>query len=370
MAYPSMGFSRYVRRFAGLCGGLLLAACATDSAAPGPDTPDWFGQPAPHPDLLYGYGRGTSLPDARAEALQDLGQQRSVWVRSAVESRTRRGAGEPSERSYRQQIRLHARQRLDHARRDRVAERGARFYVRWRLDLRPAWAVLAENLRAEWAGEPARIRWRGPAGLTGAPLVRRLDRALTGGGDDVREVALSLDRRDGDWIYRADGVQLPLADTLAAVDLSGYARGGLRLRAVSAAGRPLGKRLRAGRTFHLRVTGGSPGDRCTLFDLYPDGRVSVLAGNVAIQGSTWTFPPPEGERALRATTGTENEAALDRYLAVCGPGEQDLTRFRRVAAGRGLVRGEWAYAARALLAWLEERKGHAVAVRRVLTVPG
>ena len=341
---------------------------ATTEKAQTPKAPAWFGQPSESSDILFGYGQGENLSAAKNRALQGLSQQRSVWVDSTVETRTEREGG-TTERYFKQRARLRSKQRLDNAQRGKTAQRGDRYFVRWRLDLRPPASVLADRLIQQWDRPPSQINWEGSVGILQSPLAKRLKQKIKRGGGPARTVRLVLSRQEEKWAIQANGVQTTLPDILNAVTLAPYETQNLALRLLDARGRAAGKRLTAGQDFYFQIQGSTEGYYCSLFNLYPDGRVSLIFRNQPATKTTWAFPDPEGERILSAATGSPDKVALDRYMAACTPSTQHLLQFRRIEAEKGLVKGEWAHAAHKLLDWLEAQKKGQVAVQQILTVP-
>lgn len=360
----------------------LLASCVTTNDKQEADTqpvpitaPDWYGQQSTaDPDRLVGYGRGPNRDVADQKALADIGRQRESWVQSETDSRVEHKRDGNTDRYLRQRIQIQSQQRIRDARRVHTASQDGRYFVEWQVDLRPPWQILAERVLAQWRQQdqrqPGDIQWQAPKALAQARFAERLRGRLTDASQASRKrIALHLDRRDESWSVQLLGASQTIDNLFGVLDLSVYATPNLELAVSDAAGQALGQRLTAGQRFYFRLINDSTYPHCALFNVYPDGRVSLLRPPFKLANSQRIIPNPQTNIIFEAATLADDQVALDTYLAVCTAQLDKLTQFRLLRADAGFVQGQAAYQAHRLVEWLDAMDNKAVAAIEIESVP-
>ena len=362
--------------------GLLASCVAThdkheaDSQPVTIAAPDWYDQQSTaDPNHLVGYGSGPNRDAADQQALADIGRQRESWVQSEIDSRVERKRAGNTDRYLRQRIQIQSQQHIRDARRVHAASQGGRYFVEWQVDLRPPWQILAERVLAQWRQQdqrqPGDIQWQAPKALAQARFAERLRARLTDASQASRQrIPLYLDRRDESWSVQLLGASQTIDNLFGVLDFSVYATPNLELAVNDAAGQALGQRLTAGQRFYFRLINDSTYPHCALFNVYPDGRVSLLWPPFNLANRQRIIPNPLANNdSFEAATLADGQVALDTYLAVCTAKLDGLTQFRMLRADAGFVQGQAAYRAHRLVEWLDTMDHKAVAAIEVESVP-
>lgn len=334
------------------------------------EPPEWYVNPfyPPRGDrILKGYGQGETAAAARMDALGDIGRQLGVTVRSVTEDVSMEWV-EAQERviqeAYHQQTRSEATHHLKDWDVVRSERHGGRHFAQVRLDRRPAAVVAAARLARRLPSNVGEVEWAGPEALTEGALVREMERHLRWdrGAERRLEVALALVRLDERWHLRitpdgGDPFHVPLDEP----DFhSVFAWSALDGDSLGLALLPLGEargynRLRHGDpfVFEARIPDVEAG-YLTVFNVYEDGRVSVLEENAPAE-ATVAIPDSSIQQrggAFVAQTLLEGEPTQDLYVAVLSSEVLATSEFQRMLENLPPVEGEGAYRVHELVQWL------------------
>lgn len=354
---------------------LSLAACGSKSVSgPVPDLhPDWYVSLRSEKNILRGVGEGESLAEADAMALADISRQMQVHVKSRIESRTEDTDGSVHRRVA-QEVALETSRQIHRADRTYHAPRSGVHYVALEVDLRPDADILAERIRRRWGGEglslPETLNLEGPKALTQGEMARRLRQLLTSPeGSGTRSLPLSLSRRDGGWVLGLCSESLPIAEVKGLFDFSVHTSGDMELFMENPSGKRYPNRLHHGDEVVFRMEGPFASGYLSLFNVYPDGRVSLMEDNLGVKGGGARIPEPSGEYFTNAIL-EPGVAQLDTYVAVLTQRPGSLVRFRHLSDVEGLMEGEGSYGAEVLADFLDRLpEDSAVSVLVVETRP-
>lgn len=339
-------------------------------AGTGVDPPDWYAEPyypARGERILKGYGQGATAAAARMDALGDIGRQLGVTVRSVTEDVSMEWV-EAQERVIQEAYHQKTRSEATHHLKDwdvlRSERHAGHHFAQVRLDRRPAAVVAAGRLSRRLPAGTGGVEWAGPDALTRGALVRDMERALRWDGTADRRIRvhLSLVRLDERWHLRVvpeggDGFHVPLDEpdfhsVFAWSRLDGDALGLSLL--------PLGEargynRLRHGDpfVFEARVPDVDAG-YLTVFNVYEDGRVSVLEENAPAAEMVDIPETAIQERggAFVAQTLVGGAPTQDLYVAVLSMEVLATSEFQRMLENLPPVSGESAYRVHELVQWL------------------
>ncbi|TWI72444.1 LPP20 lipoprotein [Desulfobotulus alkaliphilus] len=318
--------------------------------------PQWYQTLRSEKNILRGVGEGPSQAEADAMALSAISREMQVQVSSEIRTRTTQ-QGDSVSRRVAAEVHLKAGRQMQRARRTQHAVLQGVHYVAMEVDIRPDADILAGRMRKIWASEglamPAHLRFDGTKALTSGPLARRLKSLLSSPhGEGERVLPLSLERKDGLWIISLCRESLALAEVKGLFDFSVYASGKSRLFMESPSGKRLPNRLRHGEQVVFRMDDLPSSGWFSLFNLYPDGRVSVMEDNLAAGPGSLRVPEQAWDFFTNAIL-EQGVAQLDTYIAVFTREPLELVRFRHLGDVEGLVSGEGSYGAHRLAAFLE-----------------
>ena len=116
-------------------------------------------------------------------------------------------------------------------------------------------------------------------------------------------------------------------------------------------------RLRAGDFFAFKVEATEEGF-ATLFNIYQDGRVSVLEDNIEISSSI-EIPGPEAQERgemFGAYLIEKGKPTRDLYMAVLSKRPLLTSNFQKILEANPPVRGEESYQIHRLLNWLKSNE--------------
>lgn len=342
--------------------------CRT-AATPKPcGAPAWFSQTEDDGGLWTGVGEGASLEGARTAALEEISARMGTWVNSQSKGIAERN-GTDSVSCFKHQVELESKHRLDNARRLNMERCADRYFVRYAVDMRPPSAVMAESLMDEFPGK--KVMFSGSPALTRSFFAADVSRIVSGGAtekDSVISVPLSLTCKDGVFFVHGGRLSLPVYDVGAVVDLSVYVTDSVKFNVCERNGAVRSTTFKVGDTFVFSVEGTT--GYLTLFNLYPDGRVSLVVANREIKRDKILFPDPSKDgQVLEASTVTPGSPSVDAYLAVICPSAPDVSDFAVLSADGTAVSGDQSFSARVLVDWLDSVTVKEVALLRTRTEP-
>ena len=301
---------------------------------------------------------------ARDAALRDMASQfQASVVSTGTYSVSIYGAHATVRR--RQDSSIVVRADIQGARRERSEFVCGRHFARYVLDLRPADLRLANLLRRRWPD--AAFTLEGPSRLLASPIGRDLAATLNAAGPPQR-IRVGLEWTTGRWILRAgsEAVALRPHDLHRTFGTTRHV-GNLVLRLLTESRSFNINRLHDRDLFWLVAEGAPPGRLLTFFNVYPDGRVGVLAeacpSSGRLQIPTRGLPCADNDAfRIRAEPG-----GREIYLVVSSKKRLETSRFV-VLPRRGLVPAgaSNAHGLGELLEWLDNPQIDGVATLEVL----
>ncbi|MFB6355361.1 MAG: hypothetical protein ABEJ65_02465, partial [bacterium] len=225
---------------------------------------EWFGKASDNPHITVGYGTGRSVQEASRKALNDLADQVDSLSNSQLRARSQRRA-ENIHGSY---------------------------YVSMTLDQRKPVIILSEQVREKWGSLPADIKWNGPKYLYRGKLIQNLEKLITSSsGQSTRTVNLELIRKNHKWYLKVNEFSVLIAQPHFVKLLEWEDRGKLVNTSMIALSTDRGRhRLLAGDRFLLEVTTPDTTGYFTVFNIYQDGRVSVLKDSTKFKDDHMRIP--------------------------------------------------------------------------------
>jgi hypothetical protein len=354
---------------AGVCVIFWMAACTGGKPATRCEPPAWLFEKSAVDGIKTGAGEGATPDAATASAMNEISSQISTWVSSRTQVLAERN-GQASESRFHHQVELESKHRLNNAKRLNMTHCGDTYYVKYAVDLRPPEVVVAEALGADYPGMA--VRFVGSPALTDSPFaddvkrfIPRPDNPEEKGG--VIVLPLDLTYTGGIWCVHAGRQTIPVSDVSNLVNLGVYVTGDttLELCDKTGAARPL--TLKTGDEVFFAIPGGA--GFYSLFNIYADGRVSVVASNVPMKKSRTLFPDPAGRHVLQAGTIDPKTPSVDTYLLVISKKAQDMTPFSALHDNGKTVSGDDSFSAHILARWLDGIHVKKVALVKTRTEP-
>lgn len=138
---------------------------------------------------------------------------------------------------------------------------------------------------------------------------------------------------------------------------------------------PLGaNRLREGDLFALALKSTDPGPHLTTFNIYPDGRVSLLQKSQPL--ATYQEIPPLAQRNAEggifdAHLVTLGVPVQDIFVVVATTERLDTSPFTILKTDRGPLTGEYSYQLHEFMTWLDKQRDilREIAMLHVQTMP-
>lgn len=352
-----------------ICLTIFFVACNKQMIVPDCKPPAWFFESAGRDGIKTGVGEGANLDEATASAMSEIAGQISIWVSSRSMILAERN-GLTSESRFKHQVELESMHRLKNAKRLNMAVCGSRYYVKYSVDLRPPAVVMADALMVEYPGQ--NILFTGSPAIIGSPFADALRRLMPDQRAELSKnihirIPLSLSYTDGIWSVHAGRISLPVSDISDLVDLSGYVTGDVKLGLCDKTGSPRPLLLKTGGQVFFSVPGGE--GFYSIFNIYADGRVSVIAANQSVKPESTIFPDPTGRCVLQASTINPHSSSVDVYLLVVSPSMQDMSAFSALHEDGRTVSGDDSFSAHVLAGWLDGIKQKQVAMLKTRTEP-
>lgn len=319
--------------------------------------------------VYRGYGSGPDAESAKVNALKDIAERINVEVEGNVTTVTTL-KNRKADQSFSSTATLKSKLKVQNARQICVDNKDpARiWHVVFELDTRPPVLLLGQRLGAVLRGAP--VNFTGNSQLVRSGLAGELAAAVSAGraaGGQAVSLPLQLRRQHGGWylIAGAEQVQLRDEDLFKALELPHSPDVLLTLLNDGGKERPVSQ-LQQGDHFSLRVDAGRQG-YLSLFNIYADGRVSLLAVNQPLKDSTPAVLPEAGQ-TFEAGLLTPNESARDIYIAAVSEKPLDRATMHQLRADQGMVKGDDSYQLEEVLALLD-KSGAATASIIITTLP-
>lgn len=296
------------------------------------------------PALIRGYGQGANFAAAKLAALKDISERINVRIQSETSTQLQQNNGEVS-RAFSSTATLSSDLEVDNATQVCADNKdpSGNWHLVFELDTRPPVHRLGQSLAAalQW---PGKVAFSGSERLTRSRLVAELGAAMIGPqsrGAPVT-VPLALKRQHGGWylIAAQEQIRLRNQDLMSALHFPSSPEVLLNILGDQDVSTGLAQ-LVEGEQFSLRVD-SADGGYLSLFNVYADGRVSLLSINARkIAGEPLTFP--EAGYTFEAGLLRPGQPTRDVYLAVLTRQPLSDTTVHQLREGRGLVVGEDSY---------------------------
>ncbi len=338
-------------------------------------SPDWYINPFYPPQetrIIRGYGRGASPEQARLNALEDISRQLGVTIHSEAQDLTMEFVQEQQQQiteEYTHRVRAEATHHLKDWRLEKSKQVGDQHYAIIILDRRAAPVVVAEKIKNSLRIQPGSVKWIGPRSLINGNIIPKIESTLLRKGGEQATVELNLQRRDEQWylVVRPEESE-PFHVALDEPDFPRLF--GLPVKnannLVQLSLRPLDilrgyNRLREGDWFIFEIAAQTEG-HITLFNIYEDGRVSILDENLQIQpGSNREIPSQKEQAAGEAFMAfpiEHNQPTQDLYLAILSSTPLPTSGFQRLLEESPPLAGETSYQIHRLMEWLDEHQAN------------
>lgn len=347
----------------------FVSACVKHEPETRCEPPSWFLESTRNDGIKTGVGEGASPEEASTAAMSEIGSQISAWVNSRTEILAERNSS-VSESRFHHQVELESKHRLKNAKRLNMAFCGNRYYVKYAVDLRPQAVVMADALLAEYKGET--IQLTGSPALTGSSFAQDVKQSMGFRNEEVskgvvRTIPLHLTFADGIWWVNAGLISLPVSDVSEVVNLNVYATQDVQLDICDRSGTSRPTHVKTGDEVFFSVPGGV--GFFTIFNIYADGRVSVIAANQPGKKDRVIFPDPSGKCVLSASTLTPGNPSVDIYLLLLSPTIQDISAFAALHDDGRTVAGDESFSTHVLAKFLDSIGKKQVAILKTRTEP-
>lgn len=330
--------------------------------------------------IKIGYGQGPTRQIAMNQSLDRIAQKLGVTVRSTTE-REITSVDQKKEHiqdRFQNQTRLEARHRIKNFENIRTERSNGTFYSAYKVDRRPLPQILADKIRdrlVESRRPLSSIKWDGPGPLIRGDLIQTVEQLVVDDEKGKRSVPIkiSLSRSDDQWVLTlGQTITQPLENPDFARLLNWKTETELlKLELIDEKTKSQANRLNKGDRFYFRVKSQDPDGYFALFNLYQDGRLSVLKEATPLDSVQ--FVPSEkkmekGER-FRASLISPGQSTLDVYLAVSSDQKISTAEFRYLQRGQKKVQANKTFQVHDLLEWLEENPITAIDTINVRTLP-
>jgi LPP20 lipoprotein len=273
--------------------------------------PSWYGTIDSKPHEIIGYGEGGSAKEARAAAMEEIASRLKVRVDSSFESNT---TVKNKEVSSAQQARLKVGSNiiLYGAKKLEEGQMGGKWYAAYSYDNRP----FAQRFVSKFGQKACAGKSNQP--LEHSPLFAMLV------GDLKCAPQIELARGDGVYKLVTGGDAMVIDEETLAATLFAHANPSVSIT-------PSKAQVLDGEDISLAVKSVTAGF-VTIFDVYSDGRVSLMLGNYPQKAnSAWKFPDSV-MAGKELSLSAEGANAMDMFVVVLSPTKLDISRFEHASA--------------------------------------
>ncbi len=344
--------------------------------------PNWYKERTYVSDvelIKIGYGKGNTRDEAMNQALNRIARQLGVKVKS-VQRQSVKSIKEKEEtikEQFQSQVKISTERRIKNFDNLKTEAINGTYFSAYKVDRRPLEQILAAKLKSKLPEDspPATIKWEGPEPLVDGSLMDSVENRLVDSSDGSGKSTfrVSLSRANEQWIISVGPVNQPLENPDFA-RLLAWSHDKNESLSVELMPEKLSRghnRLHQGDKFYFRVKSKNPGGYHALFNIYSDGRISVLKGATELKEQQ--FVPnqeklDEGE-IFRANLIEAGKTTFDVYLAVSSAESFSATEFSYLGKALEMVEGESAYRLDRFLQWLEQKNWKDVEAITVQVLP-
>ena len=369
-----------MKKVAGFMVALLLGGCVANPSVPDKGTPAQVAlyrshclkpQLDPSGYLLYGYGSGKTVREARLQAYQDLAEQLKVQVSTQATGTTRK-KGNAVSRTYQSKVETSSRIEFEQLELDCLdnSDPSGQVHLGLKFDNRPLAQILADRLAQQPELKLTRPRWQGPYPLTNSRLLGEVGKLLQkawGTGVVNRDVPVMLFDRKGVWYLQVGEVRQPVdIDTLLPQLDWRYNARGLQVQLLNVRGEPIRPPLVQYQNFRLRIRAPAPG-YVSLLMIDEKGKVLLAEDGLAIRKQLLL---PKGD-VYEAVLAEANRPARDTLLVVYSKQPLAWAQFNRLQTDRSYQQLKAVENLDELFDWLAQgnRSGFATNGFSMLIVP-
>jgi len=326
---------------------LLCAANFSWSNELMPLAPSWFGTLTAKPSRVVGYGYASTLQQATLAARENAASQLGVEVHSTT---SRKITDDNHHVSSVSEVQSEAtvRHKLNNTvifREERIEDI---YYVAVEADIRGTDQRISEELIKTYRDFNG---FSGPAQLIKSPLMKSVSNQITLSSKSKLQLPVKLYRQGNDWMMRVGGINVILdsGEFFNAVDWTEGSNNKLYIQGTDLQSDVKISRAHNGQTFYFKMPHVLKNYFYTIYNVYSDGRVTLLAENLT--GETSLEFPSRSDRikGIVLEAAKTNEATLDTDTYLVVESKSKLHSNRILSQGARVVEQDNSYSADLLL---------------------
>lgn len=303
--------------------------------------------------ILYGYGSGQNLREARLHAYQDLAEQLKVKV-NAQATGTMVKQGKTVTRGYSSKVETSSQFEFEQLQLDCLDNNdpSGEVHVGLKFDNRPLAQILADKLTENKVFIP---RWQGAYPLVNSVLLKNISQLLKkkwGLTARHNNIHVRLYNRKGLWYLQMGGLRqnLDLAELLPLLDWQHNAQK-IQLSLIDTAGNPLRLPLVQYQNFRLQIKAATPG-YISLLTIDEKGKVLLAEDGLKVQKQLLL---PKGD-VYEAVLAVANQPSRDILLLIYSKQPLSWSKFNRLQRDRSYQQLRSVEKLDTLLEWLRQEK--------------
>lgn len=275
--------------------------------------PSWYMNTAVKPYELIGYGEGDSAESAAGRAKEDIASQLKTKIDSTVSQSTKVKNGKVDSESA-QKLKVTTEAMLSGVEKIKEEREGGTYYAAYKYDVRP--------FEVRFAARATKAVCQGKSGSTTLEYTK-LFKAIT---EELGcQPRIKLVRQNG--VYTISSQEVALAANTE-IERMFFGRQSPSLSINSSKQQP-----RSGESISLTLKSQKDG-YVSLFDVYDDGKVTVVTANAKIRKMQPLKIPDETNKELELVmSDNDGKNSTDMFVAVFGESELDLGGFERMEEG-------------------------------------
>ncbi|MDY0361205.1 MAG: hypothetical protein RBR08_07120 [Desulforegulaceae bacterium] len=328
----------------------FMFSCSSKESKSKIDFPQWYFKIVSSDFIIRGTGAGLTFKEAQAEAFAKISSQINVMVEEEIDIIKKRQGTEIA--SYaKQQIKIGSQNKINNARLLKSEIKNNFYFTAYEVDSRPFYMILAEKIKNRFEKDfdiiPKNLKFTGNPLIISSHAAKQIEKTfVNSGGKGTKEVFLNLERKNNSWILSsgADFVYVP--EIFNVLNLKNSGDGLVKLSLLDKNLNKISNRLQNEKQFRFLISTKEKSGFVSVFNLYSDGRVSILAENLEVKENTLFYPVTSSENIFEAGLLEKGHAVLDYYIAVYSKNPVNCINFRK--AGCSLAQGEGAYLAHGL----------------------
>lgn len=275
--------------------------------------PSWYMNTTVKPYELIGYGEGDSVESAAGRAKEDIASQLKTKIDSTISQSTKVKNGKVDSEST-QKLRVTTEAMLSGVEKLKEEREGNTYYAAYKYDIRP--------FEVRFAAKATKAVCQGKSGsatLEHTKLYKAIAEEL---GCHPK---IKLVRQNG--VYTISSQEVALAAN-AEIERMFFGRQSQSLSITASKQQP-----RSGESISLTLKAQKDGF-VSLFDVYDDGKVTIVTANAKIKKMQSLKIPDETNKDLElAMSDNDGKNSTDMFVAVLSDSELDLGSFEKMEDG-------------------------------------